>query len=141
MLKPETLNDPAKLRDLTVAELRAADHQLKEQQMKLRLQHAIGQVEKTHLIREARRQRARVLTLIGEKLAHGEHAPTHEEVAHAEAAQTEAPKNAKPHAKKAAPHAKAKAPAKKVAAKKPVARKAKSAAKAKPAAKKGAKKK
>jgi large subunit ribosomal protein L29 len=69
MFKPETLNDSSKLRDHSVAELQAANLQLKEAQMKLRLQHAIGQVEKTHQIRELRRQRARLLTVMSEKLA------------------------------------------------------------------------
>lgn len=69
MFKPETLNDSSKLRDHSMAELQAANLQLKEAQMKLRLQHAIGQVEKTHMIRELRRQRARLLTVMSEKHA------------------------------------------------------------------------
>ncbi len=80
MFKPETLNDSSKLRDHSMAELQAANLQLKEAQMKLRLQHAIGQVEKTHMIRELRRQRARLLTVMGEKLA------THDLGAHKHAA-------------------------------------------------------
>ena len=92
MFKPETLNDSSKLRDHSMAELQAANLQLKEAQMKLRLQHAIGQVEKTHMIRELRRQRARLLTVMGEKFA------THDLGAHKHTAEV-SPEAAKTSAK------------------------------------------
>ena len=131
MLKPEVLNSPAKLRELPIAELMAAHHELKASQMKLRLQHAIGQVEKTHHIREARRQRARLLTIISQvhagETAKVKHAkPVHEAHAHAD----------KPVVKKAAPVKKKKATTHKSAP----SMKAKPKSKGKPAAKKIAKK-
>lgn len=143
MIKSEVLNETAKLRELSLVELRAANLQLKEQQMKLRMQHAIGQVEKTHLVREARRQRARVLTLIKEKLLHGDTpahvsatpaAPVASEGAEKSAAKPATKKAGKPAVKKIAKPA-AKKPAK------PAAKKTAKPAAKKPAAKKAAKKK
>ena len=128
MLKPEVLNSPAKLRELPIAELMAAHHELKASQMKLRLQHAIGQVEKTHVIREARRQRARLLTII----------------AQVRAGKAAEPKPAKPAAEALAdkPVARPAAPVKKKAAthKSAPSMKAKPKMKAKSAAKQPAKK-
>ena len=146
MMKPETFNDSVKLRDHSVAELQAANLQLKEAQMKLRLQHAVGQVEKTHQIREMRRQRARLLTVLSEKLAAhdlGAHAHAETAPATAPAGAKAAParkaakgaKLAKKAGHKAAPH-KAKAKAVKAARAKPAKAAKKPAGKKKAAKKK-----
>ena len=133
MLKPEVLNSPAKLRELPIAELMAAHHELKASQMKLRLQHAIGQVEKTHVIREARRQRARLLTIIsqvraGETVKAKAAKPATEAQAHADkpAARQATPVKKKTATHKSAPSMKAKPKMKaKTAAKQPAKKAAK----------------
>ena len=131
MLRPEVLNSPAKLRELPIAELMAAHHELKASQMKLRLQHAIGQVEKTHVIREARRQRARLLTIIAQVRAG--------ETAKAKAAKTAKPA-AEAHADKPVVHKAAPVKKKATTHKSAPSMKAKPKMKAKSAAKKPAKK-
>ena len=55
------------LKDKSVEELRAELLALRQTQMKLRLQHAGGQLEKTHQIRQVRRDIARVKTLLGQQ--------------------------------------------------------------------------
>lgn len=57
------------MRDKTVAELRHREQELAEQLFALRMQNAAGiqRLEKPHKIREARRELARVLTVLQEK--------------------------------------------------------------------------
>lgn len=57
------------LRDLTVEELRVKEREMAEQLFNLRLQKAIGQLEKPSRLGEIRRDMARVLTVINEKRA------------------------------------------------------------------------
>ena len=55
------------LRDKSVDELRDELLAVKREQFNLRMQHATGQEAKSHLIREARRNVARIKTVIAEK--------------------------------------------------------------------------
>ncbi len=55
------------LRDNTVEELRAKEKELAQQLFALRLNKSTGQLESPAKVRAARRERARVLTLLGEK--------------------------------------------------------------------------
>ena len=55
------------LRDKSVDELREELVAVKREQFNLRMQHATGQEVKTHLVREARRNAARIKTVIAEK--------------------------------------------------------------------------
>lgn len=55
------------LRDKSVDELREELVAVKREQFNLRMQHATGQEVKTHLAREARRNAARIKTVIAEK--------------------------------------------------------------------------
>ena len=55
------------LRDHTVEELRAKEKELAQQLFALRLNKSTGQLESPAKVRAARRERARVLTLLGEK--------------------------------------------------------------------------
>ncbi|MFP4639292.1 MAG: 50S ribosomal protein L29 [Guyparkeria sp.] len=55
------------LRDKSVDELREELVAVKREQFNLRMQHATGQESKTHLAREARRNVARIKTVIAEK--------------------------------------------------------------------------
>lgn len=55
------------LREETAEELRDKDAELSQQLFQLRLQQATGQLEATSKIREARRDRARVQTVLKEK--------------------------------------------------------------------------
>lgn len=55
------------LRDKTVAELRHREHELAEQIFALRMQNATRRLEKSHKVREAKRELARVLTVLKEK--------------------------------------------------------------------------
>lgn len=65
-MKPLKAND---LRDSTVDELRAKERELADQLFNLRVQKAIGQLERPSRLRELRRDLARVLTVLGEKTA------------------------------------------------------------------------
>ena len=56
-----------KLRDMTVDELRRQDGEMKEQMFKLRFQWAMGQTESLNKMRELRKDRARLLTILREK--------------------------------------------------------------------------
>jgi large subunit ribosomal protein L29 len=56
-----------RLRDHTVEELRAREKELAQQLFALRLNKATGQLESPAKVRAARRERARVLTVLGEK--------------------------------------------------------------------------
>jgi len=55
------------LREKSVDELREELLAVKREQFNLRMQHATGQEVKTHLAREARRNAARIKTVIAEK--------------------------------------------------------------------------
>lgn len=57
------------LRDKTPDELRAELITLKKEQFNLRFQKATGQVESTVRMKAARREAARVLTILNEKAA------------------------------------------------------------------------
>jgi large subunit ribosomal protein L29 len=56
-----------KLRDMTVEELERRDAEMNEQMFKLRFQWAMGQTETLNKIREIRKDRARLLTIMREK--------------------------------------------------------------------------
>jgi large subunit ribosomal protein L29 len=56
-----------KIRDMSVDELRRQDDEMVEQMFRLRFQWAMGQSETLKKMRELRRERARVLTVIQEK--------------------------------------------------------------------------
>ncbi len=55
------------LRDMSDDELRRERHELRRALFNLRLQKAIGQLEKPHKLGEARRDLARVLTLLRQR--------------------------------------------------------------------------
>lgn len=55
------------LRELTIEELRERETDLAEKLFSLRLQKVTGQLEKPSKIREAKRDLARVLTVLNEK--------------------------------------------------------------------------
>jgi large subunit ribosomal protein L29 len=55
------------LRDQTVDELRAKEKELAQQLFALRLNQSTGQLESPAKVRAARRERARVLTVLGER--------------------------------------------------------------------------
>ena len=56
-----------KMRDLSVDELRHQDAEMTEQMFKLRFQMAMGQTESLKKMRELRKDRARLLTILKEK--------------------------------------------------------------------------
>ena len=56
-----------KLRDMTVDELRRQGGEMNEQMFKLRFQWAMGQTESLNKMRELRKDRARLLTILREK--------------------------------------------------------------------------
>jgi len=56
-----------KIRDLSVDELRNQDADMTEQMFKLRFQMAMGQTEALKKMRELRKDRARLLTIMREK--------------------------------------------------------------------------
>jgi large subunit ribosomal protein L29 len=57
----------SQMRDQTVEELRAKEHELSEQLFALRLQQVTGQLEKPSRVRDLRKDLARVLTVLREK--------------------------------------------------------------------------
>ena len=57
------------VRDKSVEELQRESHDLRRALFNLRLQKAIGQLEKPHKLREARRDLARVLTVLRQRAA------------------------------------------------------------------------
>jgi large subunit ribosomal protein L29 len=57
------------LRDQTVDELRAKEKELAQQLFALRLNKSTGQLESPAKVKTVRRERARVLTVLGEKSA------------------------------------------------------------------------
>ena len=58
-----------KLRDSTVEELQAKEKELAQQLFALRLNKSTGQLESPAKVRAVRRERARILTVLGEKRA------------------------------------------------------------------------
>ena len=56
-----------KLRDLSSDELERQQGEMNEQMFKLRFQWAMGQTETLKKMRELRKDRARLLTILGEK--------------------------------------------------------------------------
>ncbi|HMF00193.1 MAG TPA: 50S ribosomal protein L29 [Terriglobia bacterium] len=56
-----------KLRDLTVDELERREVEMNEQMFRLRFQWAMGQTETLNKIRELRKDKARLLTIMREK--------------------------------------------------------------------------
>ena len=59
----------SELREMTEAELRSKETDLAEQLFALRLQKTTGQLENSAKVPQARRDLARVLTVLGEKQA------------------------------------------------------------------------
>ncbi|MBI2150970.1 MAG: 50S ribosomal protein L29 [Acidobacteria bacterium] len=56
-----------KLRDVSADELRLQEGEMDEQMFKLRFQFAMGQTESLKKMRELRKDRARLLTILHEK--------------------------------------------------------------------------
>jgi large subunit ribosomal protein L29 len=56
-----------KLRDMGVDDLLREEKSLRQALFNLRVQHAIGQLEKPHKLRQARRDLAQVLTTLRQK--------------------------------------------------------------------------
>jgi large subunit ribosomal protein L29 len=56
-----------KLRDMSVEELQRQEAEINEQQLRLRFQWAMGQTEALKKMRELRKDRARMQTMIREK--------------------------------------------------------------------------
>jgi large subunit ribosomal protein L29 len=61
------MTKPAELRELTVDELRAKVKELDDQGFRMRLQKAMGQLESPIKVRTARRDLARIKTIIRQK--------------------------------------------------------------------------
>jgi large subunit ribosomal protein L29 len=60
---------PTELRDLSVEALQARETELGESLFRLRIQKATQQLEQTSMVRAARRDLARVKTILREKLS------------------------------------------------------------------------
>lgn len=60
-----------KLRDLSADELQRREAEMGEQLFKLRFQWAMGQTESLNKLRELRKDRARLLTIMREKKSNG----------------------------------------------------------------------
>jgi len=63
----KTSDRTKKFRDMSADELQRQDAEMGEQMFKLRFQWAMGQTETLKKLRELRKDRARVLTLLHEK--------------------------------------------------------------------------
>lgn len=59
---------PEELRGKSVTDLKLQINELKEELFKLKLQKSIGQLEKTHRLKEVRQDIARAYTFLNEKL-------------------------------------------------------------------------
>jgi large subunit ribosomal protein L29 len=59
---------PAELRDLSVADLQQRERELDETMFRMRLQKATAQLESTARLRDARRDLARIKTILREKM-------------------------------------------------------------------------
>ncbi len=62
----------ADLRKKTVSELRSELDEAMHQQFKMRMKHGSGQLPQIHLLKQARRDVARLRTVIDEKIRDGE---------------------------------------------------------------------
>ncbi len=60
---------PKELREKSLEELRALKKDLSEELFRLKLQAGTGQLEKSHRLSEIKKNIARVLTVLGQKLA------------------------------------------------------------------------
>ncbi len=58
---------PSELRKLSVPELQKRIQDTKKELMELRFQSSIGQLDKNHRVAEAKREIARMMTVLGEK--------------------------------------------------------------------------
>ncbi|MDH4218608.1 MAG: 50S ribosomal protein L29 [Candidatus Aminicenantes bacterium] len=58
---------PTELRELSDDELRDKDDELKDQLFKLKFQHALGQLEDAMKMKNIKRDRARIKTIINER--------------------------------------------------------------------------
>ena len=63
----KTADQARKLRDMSVDELQRHEAEMNEQAFKLRFQWAMGQTESLKKLRELRKDRARLLTILREK--------------------------------------------------------------------------
>lgn len=61
------MTKPSELRKLPVSELQKRIQDTKKELMELRFQSSIGQLDKNHRVAEAKREIARMLTVLGEK--------------------------------------------------------------------------
>jgi large subunit ribosomal protein L29 len=61
------MTDASELRELTVDDLRAREKDLRDQLFRLRIQKSMGQLEAPTKVRDARRDLARVKTVLREK--------------------------------------------------------------------------
>ncbi len=66
----------AELRELGVSALEQREQELAEELFRLRLQHSMGQQEASGKLKESRRDRARIKTLLREHAIAGGAAPT-----------------------------------------------------------------
>ena len=57
---------PSELRELSDDELTQKDDELKDQLFKLKFQHALGQMENAMKLKNIKRDRARILTILNE---------------------------------------------------------------------------
>ncbi len=60
---------PAELRELALEQLENKEKEFREEEFKLRFEHATGQLEKTARLKALRREIARVKTIMREKEA------------------------------------------------------------------------
>ena len=58
---------PTELRELSDEELAQKDEDLKDQLFKLKFQHALGQLEDAMKLKNIKRDRARILTILKER--------------------------------------------------------------------------
>ncbi|MFO1519767.1 MAG: 50S ribosomal protein L29 [bacterium] len=59
---------PEELRSRTPDDLKTQVHEMQEELFKLRLQKGTGQLEKSHRLKEVKRDIARAMTVLNEKL-------------------------------------------------------------------------
>jgi large subunit ribosomal protein L29 len=58
---------PTEIRELSDDELMQKDEELKDQLFKLKFQHALGQLENAMKLKNLKRDRARILTILKER--------------------------------------------------------------------------
>ena len=58
---------PSELRELSDDELTQKDGELKDQLFKLKFQHALGQLEDAMKLKNIKRERARIMTILKER--------------------------------------------------------------------------